>query len=127
MNDNPYAPPQSDASGDAEPVAFRTLSRSGVASLLLASFASVWLLIAVAHVRPDRTNRVPVVTSEGPFAGYIATITWTALVVSFVAGILAMIAMQEAGRPLLLAIFAFALAAANFGITFYCWVAIYED
>jgi len=127
MNDNPYASPQTDESGDAKPAALGTLSRLGVASLLLALFASVWLLIAVAHVRADRTNRIPVVTSEGPFAGYIATITWTALAVSLVAGILAMIAMQEAGRPLLLAIFAIALAAANFGITFYCWVAIYED
>jgi hypothetical protein len=128
MDVNPYAAPHDDAANVAgPPPVSKSLARLGAASLLLAVLSSVWLLIAAAHVRSDRTYRIPEVTSEGPFAGYVTTIVLTALGMSVVAGILAQFVAQRAGRWFFILSLTLLLAIGNFLITAIINAALYED
>jgi hypothetical protein len=101
--------------------------RLGTAALWLSMFASVVLLIGAVHVRSDRTNRRPVVTSEGPFAGHVTQITYAGLGLSLVALILASAAMNDDQRLLTPATFAFGIGGTNFLFTLFIYCAIYED
>jgi hypothetical protein len=126
MDQNPYAPPQSGTAIAPEVAIDKRQRLLGKVALLLAIFASVWLLIGAAHVRSDRTKRRPVVTSVGPLSGHVTQITYSGLGLSLIAMIIASVAMRDDKRFLAPATFAAGIAAANFYLTFVIYCGIYE-
>ena len=127
MDLNAYAPPPNGSSIAPATASDKRQRVLGKVALLLAISASVWLLTGAAHVRSDRTNRRPVVTSVGPLAGHVTMITYSGLGLSLISIIIASADMRDDKRFLAPATFAAGIAAANFYLTFVIYCGIYED
>jgi hypothetical protein len=127
MDENPYRPSQADPLVGQSPSSTDRALLLGRCALLMACISSIWLLIAVAHVRSDRTNRIPVITSEGPLAGHIATVAWAALGGSGVAMVIAWIVIEKSQRSHKSAAFAILISGLNFVATIFVWLALFED
>lgn len=70
----PWKPPRTEPPAPPPPIHD---SRPALAIFFIGLLATALLIVALCHVRADRTNRTPVVTWEGPLAAYVVRMAYT--------------------------------------------------
>jgi hypothetical protein len=103
-------------------------SRPAIVALSTALGATALLVFVASHVRVDRTNRRPVVTWEGPIAGYarhVAVLGWVLSAIAIVLGAYTPRRFRSKLNPL--AVVGMALGFLNYFGSCLFNVAVYED
>lgn len=103
-------------------------SRPAIVTAALAFSATAILVFTAFHVRADRTNRIPVVTWEGPIADYVQHAAFLGLLLSAAAiGLGAYTRHRFRSKLSFLALAGICLGWMNYFGTFLFWAAVYED